>query len=133
MTEWFVRCIDCRNKISVDGIDWNPTNRIHLVCKQCNRCNTYAWKDRRTRITSTFTIRYHTYKNKLYSDRKITIIAIVAVVVSIILPGLDILPLPLEILASVFLAFFAFELGSGRVKIEYSDEDALNSIKIRYF
>ena len=44
---------------------------------------------------------------------------------------LDIFYQPIQILASVFLAFVAFELGSGRIRIEYNDKDALNSIIVR--
>ena len=117
----------------MDDIDWNQTTKIPLVCEKCNHHHTYVKADRRTRVTSTFTIQYRIYNSKLYSNRKITITAITTIVSGIILLGLDILPLPLEILASVFLAFFAFELGSGRVKIEYSDKKALDSIIVRHF
>ena len=133
MMKWFVRCIGCKNRINVDGVNWNPTNRIHLVCEKCNRRNTYAWTDRRTRVTSTLTIRYRIYKTKLYSDKKITAGAVATAVFSIIFQGLNILPFPLDLVVSFLLVFFAFELGSGRVKIEYSDEGALNSIRERYF
>ena len=117
----------------MDGVDWSPTNRIHLVCEKCNKRHAYTRDDRRTGVTKTLPIQYRIYNNKLYSNRKITAIAIGAMVIGIVLPGLDIIHLPLEILTSVFLTFFAFELGSGRVKIEYSDKNALKSIKVRYF
>ena len=70
----FVRCIDCGSKISVDDIDWNAASKIHLVCEKCNRRNTYEWNNRRTSAIKILTIRYQIYKNKLYSDRKITTI-----------------------------------------------------------
>ena len=133
MMEWFVRCIDCRSKISVDGVDWSHVNRIHLVCEECNKHHAYTSDDRRTSVTKTLTIQYRIYNTKLYSNRKITAVAIVIMVSGMVFLGLDILPLPLEILTSVFLAFTAFELGSGRVKIEYSDEDALDSIIVRHY
>ena len=31
--EWYLRCIDCRSQISVDGVDWSHANRIHMVCE----------------------------------------------------------------------------------------------------
>ena len=132
MMEWFVRCIDCRSKISVDGVDWSHANRIHMVCEKCNRRNTYVKTGRRTQVTGILTIQWSRYKNKLYSNRKITTTAIVAMVIGMLLPALDIPHLPLEILASVVLAFFMFVLGSGRVKIECSKNDALNFIKVRH-
>ena len=129
---WFVYCVDCENKISVDGVDWKSTETICLTCMECNKSHAYKWTDRRTTVKKIFVFRYRIYNSKLYLERKIMVAAIAMMVFSIIFPAFDIRHLPLEMLVSVFLAFVAWQLGSGRVKIEYTDENALKSIKVKF-
>ena len=131
--KWFIYCRNCKNEICVNGMTLLTTETIPLKCAKCNESHTYNRTDRVTRVSRSYTSRYAIYKNKLYSDKRITGLAIAAVVVSLVLSGLNILHQPLEILASVFLAFLTFMLGSGRVKIEYSDERAIRSIRVRHF
>ena len=131
--EKLIHCTYCQNEIYINYTSQCVIETIRLTCTRCNKSYTHNLEVEYSRIVKLIPLNYRTYNHKLYSNRRIIAIAVVVMMFSMVFSGsrLDIFYQPLQILASVFLAFVAFELGSGRIRIEYSDKEALNSIIVR--
>ena len=128
----FIQCKCCRRKNSLNTeqqskLSNNPNCRI--TCIYCNKTVLYTRNDSFS-LSGTIRSGYTIYNNKFIHYRKIAIATTVAMVVAIIIVGLELLPRPIDILVSVFISFAIFLLGPGAVKIQYNNPDALKSIKI---